>query len=135
MSNFVVFFSFKSGFKKFRLINNKFYQTFEKYLIQYATEADKYLQQYPTTQIDDVKGEIKNNLTIVNRIQQSYRSFSGVEYTKLFEKKVATALNWFWIMYHQEHLEWDEENLNPVLRYKLSSDPVTGEPQLCGVEA
>lgn len=74
LSNFIAFFTIKEGLNKFRLICKKFNASYELYLISYATEADKILHNYSQANIDEIKIEFMNNLTIINRINTGFRN-------------------------------------------------------------
>mmetsp|Transcript_35845 Transcript_35845/g.26628 ORF Transcript_35845/g.26628 Transcript_35845/m.26628 type:complete len:247 (-) Transcript_35845:35-775(-) len=94
LSNFVGFFDFKEGFSLFRQISKKFYQCHEQYLIFLVTQVPNLLAQYSPEAITDAKNEIKNNLTIVDRINfvgRQIREIRGAPKTPT-ESKMFMAL-------------------------------------------
>ena len=64
-------FDITTGLKQFRMISKKFYTTFDKHLIHIITEVPRNLKQYSEKAITDCKEEMKNAMTIVDRINKN----------------------------------------------------------------
>jgi len=97
LSNIVVFFSYKQGFMQFRNISKKFHQCFEQHLIFIVSQVPNVLKQYSDVQINEAKDEIRNNLTIVDRINLLGESIRNIQATSnnLTEQKMFKALKMF----------------------------------------
>ena len=68
LSHTVGYFSLRDGFSKLRLINKKFNKCFEEYIFNKAFNLDNSIKQYSDENVKNVENEIKNNLTIIDRI-------------------------------------------------------------------
>ena len=122
LSDIVRFFSWKEGFNKYRLINKKHYQCFEQYLIQIVTEVPTFLKQYSAEQITEAKEEIKNNLTIVERINTLGATLRQISANSdnLTEEKMYSALRL--IKTHGEYKVKSDDKGMPMFKSKPKFD-------------